>query len=118
MVNLLRRKSPETQNAVMQTRLQCEARNCRISVCGRITIDSSPSLRVLLLESLSSSDCEDLTVDLDEVLYVDTSCVAVLLETLKEARAQKKAFRLSGVDGHARFLLEATRILNLFNEPG
>jgi anti-sigma B factor antagonist len=100
----------------MQTWLQCEGRNCIISIAGRITIDSSPSLRVLLLRSLKSSDCEDLSVNLEEVLYVDTSCIAVLLEMLKEARAQKKTFRLTGAGGRVRVLLEDTRILNLFNE--
>ena len=46
---------------------------CRISLSGRLTIDSSPDLRTLLLERLQSSSCESPTVDFYEVEYVDTS---------------------------------------------
>jgi len=87
-----------------------------VSVSGRITIDSSPDLRMLLLQHLESAGCERLTVDLYEVLYVDTSGLAVLLEVLKAARARKKTLSLSGLRDRPRYLLEATRILHLFHE--
>jgi len=100
----------------MQTQLRCEGRKCFVSISGRITIDSSPALRMLLLQQVESAACELLIVDLYEVVYVDTSCLAVLLEALRAARAQKKTLYLSGLRDRPRFLLEATRILNLFNE--
>jgi len=71
---------------------------------------------MLLLQQVESAACELLIVDLYEVVYVDTSCLAVLLEALRAARAQKKTLYLSGLRDRPRFLLEATRILNLFNE--
>jgi anti-anti-sigma factor len=71
---------------------------------------------MLLLQQLESPGCESLTLDLYEVLYVDTSCLAVLLEILKAANARKKAFYLSGLPDRLRDLLETTRILHLFHE--
>jgi anti-anti-sigma factor len=100
----------------MQTAFRCKARNCTISISGRITIDSAPALRALLLQHLESAAFDSLTVDLYEVLYVDTSCLAVLLEILRAGRARKKTLYLSGLRDRPRFLLEATRILPLFNE--
>src|SRR5258708_34088801 len=45
---------------------------------GRITIDSSPGLRVLLLRRLESPSSQALTVDFSEVACVGTSGVAIL----------------------------------------
>ncbi|MBV8830182.1 MAG: STAS domain-containing protein [Acidobacteriaceae bacterium] len=100
----------------MQTALRCEGKSCIITISGRITVDSAPALRQLLVQHLDSADSESLTVDLYEVLYVDTSCLAVLLEILREARAKKKTLCLSGLRDRPRYLVEAMRILPLFNE--
>jgi anti-sigma B factor antagonist len=87
---------------------------CQVSLSGRITIDSTPDLLALLLRQLESSSCRVLAVDVHEVAYVDTSGLAMLVEVLKAARTQGKAFRLSGLQERPRFLLEATRLLHLF----
>jgi len=71
---------------------------------------------MLLLQHLDSAASESLTIDLYEVIYVDTSCLAVLLEILREARAQNKTLYLSGLRDRPRYLVEAIRILPLFNE--
>ena len=99
-------------------RAVCDQRGaeCRVSLSGRITIDSSPDLRELLLGQLESSTCQILTVDFHEVAYVDTSGLALLVEILKAARTQGKAFHLSGLQERPRYLLEATRLLHLFDE--
>jgi anti-sigma B factor antagonist len=88
---------------------------CRVRLTGRITIDSSPSLRALLLERLKSETCLNLILDLSGVSYVDTSGLAVFVETLKAARNQGKAFHLTGLTERPRYLLEATRLLRLFD---
>ena len=89
---------------------------CAVSLSGRITIDSSPDLRELLLERVNSPDSRSLTVDFYEVAYVDTSGLAMLIEVLKAARCQGKTVRLSGLRERPRYLLEATRLLHLFHE--
>jgi anti-sigma B factor antagonist len=101
-----------------EIRAVCEERGdeCQVSLSGRITIDSSPDLRALLLRQLQSSSCQILTVDFCEVDYIDTSGLALLVEILKAARTQGKAFHLSGLQERPRFLLEATRLLHLFHE--
>lgn len=88
----------------------------RVSLSGRITIDSSPDLRMLLLQHLQSPACQSLTVDLFQVAYIDTSGLAILVEILRAAHTQGKAFRLSRIRERPRYLLEATRLLHLFEE--
>jgi anti-sigma B factor antagonist len=100
----------------METAYRHRGGNCLVSISGRITIDSSPDLRMLLLQPLQAADCESLTVDFHEVAYLDTSGLAVLLEVLRAARGLKKTFHLSGLRDRPRFLLEAIRLLRLFDE--
>jgi anti-anti-sigma factor len=89
---------------------------CRVSLSGRITIDSAPDLRVLLLERLEDPKCQSLTVDFYDVAYIDAAGVAILIEALKAARAQRKTFHLSGLRERPRYLMEFTGLLHLFAE--
>jgi anti-sigma B factor antagonist len=87
---------------------------CQVSLSGRVTIDSSPGLRTLLLERIECPRCRILTLNFCEVAYIDTSGLAVLVEILRAAQIQGKTFRLSGLRERPRYLLEKTRLLHLF----
>lgn len=89
---------------------------CEVRLSGQITIDSSPNLRVLLLQRIESPSCELLTLDLGDIAYLDTSGIAVFIEILKAARSQGKNFRLTGLRERPRYLLETTRLLHLFDK--
>ena len=87
-----------------------------VTLSGRITIDSSPNLRLLLLECLRAPAYKTLTVNLSEALYIDTSALAIFLEVLKAARGLGKTLRLTGARGRPRYLLEATGFIHFFSE--
>ena len=89
---------------------------CCVKLAGRVTMDSSPDLRLFLLRKLDSIACPVFTVDLEEVSYMDTSGLAVLVGLLKAARRSSKRFQLSGLQERPRYLLEATHVLHLFEE--
>jgi anti-sigma B factor antagonist len=89
---------------------------CRVALAGRITIDSSPDLRMFLLEKLGALRCPVFAVDFGEVTYVDTSGLAVLVELLKVARQSAKRLQLWRLREGPRYLLEATRLIHLFEE--
>jgi anti-sigma B factor antagonist len=112
------RTTPKTVPFDGDITAQCEQRGaeCRVSLSGRITIDSSPDVSALLLERLQAPGCETVVLDLSDVGYVDTSGVATLVEVLKAARKQGKNILLSGLQERPRFLLESTRLLRLFQE--
>ena len=85
-----------------------------VSLKGRLTIESSPSLRDRLLTVLHRPSLESLTIDLVGVPYMDCSGIATLIEALKVARARNKTLRLSGLQDRVHYLLEVTGLLRLF----
>jgi anti-sigma B factor antagonist len=87
-----------------------------VALNGRITIDSAPELRTLLFERLQSPGSQCLIVDFGDVDYIDTSGLAILMETLKAARIANKSLQLARLQEQPRYLLEATRLLNLFDQ--
>ena len=89
---------------------------CRVSLTGRITIDSSPRLRTLLLQRLRTPGFERLTLDFAGVDCIDTSGLAILIEALRAARLSGKSVYLSRLGEQPRYLLEATRLLRLFDQ--
>jgi len=117
-VAFLWRRTPKPVSLGADIRAVCEHRGaeCQVWLSGRITIDSSPGVRLLLLQRLESPSCQTLTVDFCEVAYVDTSGLATLVEILRAARTRGKTFQLSGLRERPRFLLEATGLLHLFPE--
>jgi anti-sigma B factor antagonist len=83
---------------------------------GRITLDSAPDLRLLLFERLNDRNCQELSVDLFDIVYIDASGLAILIEALRAARAQGKKLRLNRLREQPRNLLEAMHLLPLFEE--
>jgi anti-sigma B factor antagonist len=108
----------EIQHFGQDLTVTCEQndKECRLALAGRITIDSSPELRIFLLQKLNSLRCLVFAVDFDEVTYVDTSGLAVLVEVLKVARQSAKRLQLWRLQEKPRYLLEATRLIHLFEE--
>jgi anti-sigma B factor antagonist len=84
-----------------------------LSVKGRITVDSSPTLRDRLLAILRQESPPTLTIDLTAVPYIDCSGLATLVEALKIARAVKTKLRLRLHD-RPRYLFEVTGLLPFF----
>ena len=57
-----------------------------VTVTGRVTVNSSPHLRSVLLELLRQVAEPVVVIDLSGVSYLDMSGLATLLEALKAAR--------------------------------
>ncbi len=112
------RTATKTVHSDSDLRVDCrqQGAECRVSLSGRLTIDSAPEIRTMLLERVQAPGCQSLAVDFQEVAYVDTSGLAILVEILKAARMQGKTFRLSGLRERPRYLLEVTRLLHFFDD--
>jgi anti-anti-sigma factor len=101
----------------LSTNVTSDEGGTRITVQGRITIDSSPALRDRILAILSPRPPSALTIDLTSVPYMDTSGLATLLEALKVARANKTALRVE-LHARPRYLLDVTGLLPFFEAAG
>jgi anti-anti-sigma factor len=82
---------------------------------GRIDVDSSPHLRDCLLEILSGKQLVHVVnVDLGEVIHIEASGIATLVEALKVARHRQIRLHLQGLRGSVLRLFEVTGLLPLF----
>lgn len=89
-----------------------------VAVTGRVTVDSSPNLRSVLLELLRRGTAPVTVVDLCGVSYLDMSGLATLLEALKAAREHSVKLRVTGIRGKARTLAEIAQLDTIFRAWG
>jgi anti-sigma B factor antagonist len=89
-----------------------------VAVAGRVTVDSSPNLRCLLLDLLRRGSAQGIVIDLSAVSYLDMSGLATLLEALKAARQLSVTLRVTGVSGEARHLAEIAQLDTIFRAWG
>jgi anti-sigma B factor antagonist len=90
----------------------------RVSVSGRLSIDSSPKLRDRLLSILERRSLPALTIDLAELTYMDCSGIATLVESLKIARERNTTLLFSGLRDRLLYLLEVAGLLYQFQTSG
>jgi anti-sigma B factor antagonist len=81
---------------------------------GRLGIDSSPALRDRLLAMLQGEPPKAVLVDLTEVVYIDASGIATLIEALKVARNRQTMLCVKGLQGRVVRLFEVTGLMALF----
>ena len=81
---------------------------------GRLDIDSSPEFRDRLLATLRAETQKFVVIDFAEVIYMDSSGLATLLEGLKVARACQSKLCVEGLQGRLLHLFEVAGVLSLF----
>jgi anti-sigma B factor antagonist len=89
-----------------------------VTVTGRVSVDSSPHLRTLLLNLLHRVAAPVMVIDLSDVSYVDMSGIATLLEALKAAQERSLTLRVVGIRGQVRMLAETAHLDAIFRSLG
>ena len=90
----------------------------RISVTGRLVIESSPRLRALLMNAIRKVTSAVLVIDMSGLSYLDTSGVATLLEAAHVASAEGVRLRILGLSGEPRMLAQIAEIDHIFRAYG
>jgi anti-sigma B factor antagonist len=85
-----------------------------VAIHGRITIATSGEMRKTLSDALRAKPA-NLSIDLSDVSYLDTSGLATLLEALRTARKQGTRLILEGIHDQPRYLFEITHLDRLFD---
>lgn len=88
-----------------------------VALQGRITVENSGDMRTALKNALLTRGA-DITVDLKDVSYIDTSGVATLVEAARLARKRGQRLMLAGLHDQPRYLLETTHLDHLFDIAG
>ena len=89
-----------------------------VTVTGRVTVDSSPHLRSVLLQLLRRGAEPVVVIDLSGVSYLDMSGLAMLLEALKAAHQRSATLRVLGMTGQSRMLAEIAELEKVFRSAG
>ncbi len=90
----------------------------RISVTGRLVIESSPRLRALLMKAIRKGTSAVLVIDLTALSYLDTSGVATFLEAARVASARGIRLRVIGLTGEPRMLAQIAELDVIFRAYG
>jgi len=67
-----------------------------------------------LRDAIGAALANGVVIDLTGTSYLDTSAIATLLEAATLAVAQGVALRVTGLQGHARFVAEAAELDRIF----
>ena len=89
-----------------------------VTVTGRVTVDSSPELRSVLLGLLRRGAKPVVMIDLSEVTYLDMSGLATLFEALAAAQHCSLKLRVVGITGQTKTLAEVAELGKIFLAAG
>jgi anti-sigma B factor antagonist len=90
----------------------------KVAIHGRITIATSGEMRRALSNALRAKPA-NVSVDLSDVSYIDTSGLATLVEAVRIARKQGTRLILGGMThDQPRYLFEITHLDRLFDMAG
>ena len=89
----------------------------KVAIHGRVTIATSGEMRRTLSDALRAKPV-NLSVDLSDVSYIDTSGLATLVEAVRIARQQGTRLILGGIHDQPRYLFEVTHLDRLLDMPG
>ena len=90
----------------------------RISVTGRLVIESSPLFRASLMKAIRTASSAVLVIDLSALSYLDTSGAATLLEAARIASARGVRLRVTGLMGEPRMLAQIAQLDVIFRAYG
>lgn len=82
---------------------------------GEVDLHNSPSLRGEINHALKGMKTEKLVLNLSKVPYMDSSGIAVLVETLKELRKVGGKLVLTELQPRVRGVLEIARLDSIFH---
>lgn len=84
------------------------------SIDGEIDLKNSPDLREALLEIVQQHKPKKVVLNLSKVAYMDSSAIAVLVESLQKLRKVGGKMFLTNLQPRVKGLLEIARLDSIF----
>jgi anti-anti-sigma factor len=84
------------------------------AISGEIDLHNSPGLRTALLGLLAEGGTNKLILNLEDVPYMDSSAIAVLVEALQKLGKNGGKLCLTNLQARVKGLLEITRLDTIF----
>lgn len=77
-----------------------------LAVAGEIDLATGPAVADAIMDALATDGIRTVTVDLSEVTFLDSSAIALLLKGRREADSRGVGYRVTGVTGIPREILQ------------
>jgi anti-sigma B factor antagonist len=103
-----------THNPELVQRLRRQGDAVIASLVGEIDLHNSPQVRAALLETLNREKPKRLILNLAGVPYMDSSAIAVLVESLQKLRKTGGKIYLTNLQPRVKGLLEIARLDAIF----
>ncbi len=103
-----------TDNAELVQGIRREGDAVRAALVGEIDLHNSPLVRASLLETLAREQPKRLILNLSAVPYMDSSAIAVLVESLQKIRKIGGKIYLTNLQPRVKGLLEIARLDAIF----
>ncbi|HRK29797.1 MAG TPA: STAS domain-containing protein [Tepidisphaeraceae bacterium] len=84
------------------------------AVDGEVDLKNSPDLREVLLDLINTQKPKKVVLNLSKVSYMDSSAIAVLVESLQKLRKAGGKMCLTNLQPRVRGLLEIARLDSIF----
>src|SRR5438876_1779584 len=85
-----------------------------IALVGEIDLNNSPELRRVLLGLIQTNQPKRLVLNLEKVPYMDSSAIAVLVESLQKMRKISGKIFLTNLQPRVKGLIEIARLNTIF----
>lgn len=103
-----------TNNAELVQGIRRQGDAVLASIVGEIDLHNSPQVRTTLLETLQREQPQRLILNLEGVPYMDSSAIAVLVESLQKIRKLGGKIYLTNLQPRVKGLLEIARLDAIF----
>lgn len=94
--------------------ISIQAQTLSASIHGEIDLHNAPTLRGAIFRALDENDVRNVAFDLAEVPYMDSSAIAVLVETLQKLRKVGGSVTLLRPGKRVRDILHIARLDTIF----
>ena len=98
----------------MKVNVESHGQAVVFSCRGELTGDSLEGLRRAVDHQLVDADVRDLVLDLEEVPFLDSTCLEYLLDLQEQLTERLGQVRLARADENVSKILEVTRLDNAF----
>ena len=85
-----------------------------VAICSEIDLNNSPKLRGVLLDLIEKHQPKRLILNLEKVPYMDSSAIAVLVESLQKMRKISGRIFLTNLQPRVKGLIEIARLDTIF----
>lgn len=77
----------------LDIKIECDGTACTISVKGEVDVYTSPMLKAHIVDAIDDG-CTDMIVDLEDVGFIDSSGLGVLVSGLRRVKERSGSMRL------------------------